>query len=79
MTFPYWTDQSIRYDSHDHQLDYFFIRPGRNAAMPKAKEDQAELVEFARRSGVLDAYARDEVSAEQCDFCLVEGSAIAKN
>lgn len=47
--------------------------------MVKDGELDPELVEFARRSGVLDAYARDEVSAEQCDFCFVEGSAIAKN
>merc|ERR1711971_540888 len=27
ITFPNWTDQSRHFDSYDHQLDYFFVRP----------------------------------------------------
>jgi len=29
ITFPYWTDQGRHLDSHDHQIDYFFVRPRR--------------------------------------------------
>ena len=30
ITFPFWTDQGRELDSHNHQLDYFFVRPHRD-------------------------------------------------
>merc|ERR1712032_75536 len=33
VTFPYWTDTKQRWDSVDHQLDYFFVRP--DSARPR--------------------------------------------
>ena len=47
--------------------------------MVKDGELDPELVDFARHSGVFDAYARDEVSVEQRDFCFVEGRASREN
>lgn len=38
VTFPYWSDTSTRWDSVDHQLDYFFVRPRAGYPAPLVRQ-----------------------------------------